>query len=82
MDLDKCSDAQSYLTFVMKNVNLTRQVVAVSVSQPFLGPQFLPFPLSSQQSPVWGTLTKQNWEESNTKKLTDQADESCQNLCF
>lgn len=44
--------------------------------------QFFPFSRSSQQAPVLGSLVRQNWEENNSEKLTDQAEGGCPNLCF
>lgn len=42
---------------------------------------FLPFPRSSQEGPVLGTLMKPYWK-NNIKKLTGQAEGGCSNLCF
>lgn len=80
-------------SFVIKNVKSNQAKTLMSMYfQSFPWPcklkkvlpfslQFLPFPQSSQQGPVLGTLMRQNWEENNTKKLTDQAEGGCPNLC-
>lgn len=80
-------------SFVIKNVKFNQAKTLMSMYfQSFPWPcklkkvllfslQFLPFPRSSQQAPVLGTLMRQNWEENNTKKLTDQAEGGCPNLC-